>query len=226
MKKESLLAVFAKYPEIGKVKTRLGKDIGSKNAMLLYKAMLKDILFNLSNKDMHKNKKNSINYDLAICFAPKNKTKQFKNMFKSRKLIIHPQTSGNLGTKMNNCFRHFFKKYNKIIIIGSDIPTINSLLIEKALNSLKNNDIVLGKSNDGGYYLIGMKKSSNIFSGIEWSTKNVLKDTIKKINKLKIKYKVMPIIPEIDTLADLKKIKIKIKSNKCPNAYKIIKTLI
>jgi len=149
----NLLVIFAKYPEIGKVKTRLGKEIGYKNSMLVYKAMLKDIILNIS-KDR--------NYDLALCYTPEDRKEDFKNIFGVK--ILHSQTNGTLGKKLIDCFRHFLMKYINVVIIGSDVPLIDTYIVKNALKSLNDKDIVLGESDDGGYYLVGMKRVYNILN--------------------------------------------------------------
>jgi len=214
MKNKSVLVIFAKYPETGKVKTRLGKAIGYENSMLVYKAMLKDIILKMSTcKD----------YYVALCYTPKGKKKNFKNIFKVD--ILHVQTNGNLGDKMTDCFRHFLKKYVNVVIIGSDAPMMNSRIVKNSFKLLKDKDIVLGESDDGGYYLIGMKKVHDIFSGIRWSTKNVLKDSIKKIKKKNLSYELLPEMFDVDTVDDLKKTRKHIKKKDSPNTFEILKII-
>ena len=212
--KKSVLVIFAKYPEIGKVKVRLGKEIGYKNSMLVYKAMLKDIIHNISAcKD----------YDIALCYTPKDKKNYFKTTFSVD--ILHPQINGNLGSKMMDCFKYFLKKYENVTVIGSDTPTINPNTIKNSFKILKNKDIVLGESDDGGYYLVGMKNIFNIFLKIEWSTKNVLKDTIKTIKTLNLSHELLKKMVDVDSSKDLKKIKKYINKNNCPNTFEIIKRI-
>jgi len=211
---KSVLVIFVKYPEIGKVKTRLGNDIGNKNATLLYKAMLQDTICNTSK---------SKNYDIALCYTPKNKRKNLEKLLGIK--AMHPQSAGNLGNKMRECFRHFLKKYHNVVIVGSDVPTINASLIKKAFASLKNSHIVLGKSADGGYYLIGMKKVYNIFSGIRWSTPNVFKHSIEKIKKYNLKCEIFPKMVDIDTAIDLMRLRKSMRLNKSSSTYKVLKNI-
>lgn len=212
MKNKSVLVIFAKYPETGKVKTRLGKSIGYENSMLVYKTMLKDTILKFSIR---------INYDMALCYTPKDK----KNYFKFMEGTIYPQNNGNLGYRMMDCFRHFLKKYVNVIIIGSDAPMINPKIVKNSFKLLKGKDIVLGKSDDGGYYLVGMKKVHDIFLGINWGTENVLKATIKKIKKMDLSYKLLPELADVDTVEDLRKIRKQIKKNNSPNTFEILKRI-
>jgi hypothetical protein len=97
---------------------------------------------------------------------------------------FHSQIGKNLGQKMSNAFEWAFdNNYEKAILIGSDIPTLTTLKIEKAYGKLDQHDLVIGPSDDGGYYLIGMKKYlPQLFRNIPWSTNIVLDNTLKRAN--------------------------------------------
>lgn len=117
---------------------------------------------------------------------------------------FHIQNGNDLGDKMENAFRSILKKYQQVIIIGTDIPDLNKDIILDAYKKLDNNDFVIGPSNDGGYYLLGMKSLSiPIFEDIEWSMPTVLKSTIAKIDYFKKKYQLIECVTDVDTREDL-----------------------
>ncbi len=74
---------------------------------------------------------------------------------------FHLQQGIDLGIRMRNAFQTILKTYQQAVIIGTDIPDLNNDIILKAFKSLDNNDFVIGPSNDGGYYLLGMKNLFN-----------------------------------------------------------------
>jgi glycosyltransferase A (GT-A) superfamily protein (DUF2064 family) len=77
-------------------------------------------------------------------------------------------------------------------------------MIENSFNYLDNNEVVIGPSSDGGYYLVGLSKlNKEIFSGIPWSTNEVLKNTLKKLKEKNISYKLLPELIDIDTEEDI-----------------------
>ena len=191
------IIIFAKYPELSKVKTRLAKDIGKQKALKIYKILLNNTITKLTPK------KNNANYKIYIAYTPINKKKEFQKIFPNIKLI--PQTGKTLGERMHQIFKKILKKYKTWLIIGSDIPTINKTAINKTIKQLKNNDVVIGPAYDGGYYLIGMKKPINIFSNIHWSTKKVLQETINKTKQNKLTYYLISKKRDIDTIQDLNK---------------------
>ncbi|MBL7056126.1 TIGR04282 family arsenosugar biosynthesis glycosyltransferase [Candidatus Woesearchaeota archaeon] len=188
---KEIIVVFAKYPEEGKVKTRLGKEIGMEKAANIYKKLLENTIKNTSSKD----------YDVALCFSPKNKEKEFEELLNIK--IMNPQSKGNLGARMKDCFEHFLKDYQKVIIIGSDLPDMNQEIIKESFEILETKDVALGPSTDGGYYLIGMKHLNELFSNIEWSTNTVLKETINKIKKNNLTFTLLKELKDIDKKKDL-----------------------
>ena len=107
---------------------------------------------------------------------------------------------------MHNAFQGGFNDgYEKIVIIGSDLIALESSDISSAISKLDDNDIVIGPAEDGGYYLLGMKKvPENIFSNKEWGTDTVLKDTLIDIASLK--YLLLEEKNDIDTYEDIKNI--------------------
>jgi len=99
----------------------------------------------------------------------------------------------------------FEKGYERVILIGSDTPHLSNTIINLGFEELKTNDIVLGPSEDGGYYLIGFNKQTflkNAFEDIEWSSSKVLKQTLQKLNTKNVH--LTQELNDIDTHEDLK----------------------
>ncbi len=185
-----MLVLFAKNPEPGQVKTRLGKDIGMEQACELYTKFLKNLIKEHLGKP----------YGFMI-FTPSLR-------FDLQKLTEHAipverQQGGDLGEKMLNAFKQLCKRDEKVIIIGADLPDLNNELVQQAFMALDTNDVVLGPTKDGGYYLIGMKEPHDLFAGIEWSTNTVFKRTIEKIREKERSLFLLPEKNDIDTLEDL-----------------------
>lgn len=183
------LVIFAKYPEIGKVKTRLAKDIGEVKSRDAYQDFISKLI------EEHKGR----SYKLVIAFTPSDKKESFIELFGGLEYI--DQGNGNLGDKLYSTFN---KLEGNVIIIGSDLPDLSYMDIENAFIELDKNDIIIGPAYDGGYYLIGMKKAYNIFSDIEWSTEKVFGKTIEKIESIGLKYKILQMKRDIDTIEDYK----------------------
>ena len=197
--KKELIIVFVRNPELGKVKTRLALAIGKKKALDIYKGLLKhthNVLYNC-------------NCDCAVFFSEQI---DLLGLWEAKGFKKFIQKGDTLGEKLNHASKKGFELgYQKIIILGSDLPDLNSDLIKNAFFKLTPNDYVIGPSEDGGYYLLGMKKLNNaLFKNKKWSTNSVFIDTLKDIKDCKIG--LLPKLNDIDTFEDLKKSKLYKKS--------------
>ncbi len=187
---DSALIIFLRKPELGRVKTRLAKGIGDEKALLAYNLLSKKTF------DITKNLK----ADIFPFFKPEKPENTFWN-----KDFAQIQEGNDLGECMKNAFQLVFERnYKKVIIIGSDCYSLSSETLEKAFYSLQNHDFTIGPSEDGGYYLLGMKKlAPELFSDIEWSNEAVFQKTLDKIGDRSVH--ILETLNDIDTLEDLKK---------------------
>jgi hypothetical protein len=118
------------------------------------------------------------------------------------------QKGGDIGRRMLNAILHAFNAgYERVVLIGCDLPDLPAEIIEDAFKSLNSRDAVLGRSTDGGYYLIGLKKdlyAETCFIGIDWSTPAVFQQTVEKIKTSGKTLTLMPEWLDIDDREDLK----------------------
>ena len=114
------------------------------------------------------------------------------------------QKGTDLGARMQNAFEHGFDLgYSKIAIIGTDNLELTSTIIEESFKLLDQNDCVIGPANDGGYYLIGLKKLwPELFINKTWSTPSVLPDTLNDLKSLCLNYELLAELNDIDTEED------------------------
>lgn len=188
---DNLLIVFLKNPILGKVKTRLAKDIGNESALQVYLKLL-DI-----NLQCILNFKGEVHLYFDS-FLPEGKTYP-----KHLKLFI--QKGNDLGERMSNAFQNSFEKgFKKCIIIGSDCPAIEPKHLEKSLINLDTTDVVFGPAIDGGYYLLGMNKYyPELFKNVEWSSEKVLDQSISICINKNLKHHLLEPLRDIDTKDDL-----------------------
>ncbi len=194
--KNCKIIFFVKAPLPGNVKTRLAIDIGSDNAVLLYKAFVNDILETLKASGL----------DFIIFFTPTDSLDCIKS-FIGNNYIFYAQDGNNLGEKMANAFKKVFDAEAEMaILIGSDTIDITSSDLKTAFETLCNFDMVLGPAEDGGYYLIGFKKSvfkKSYFNNVRWSTQFALEDTLKNV-KDSCSFMLLDKKRDVDTFTDLK----------------------
>ena len=199
---------MAKWHGFGRCKTRLSKDIGKTNSARIQSVMTKHTIS--VAKSFQKTK--LIDISIAISGLGEKNCKKWSNKLGIKKFSL--QGKGCLGEKMKRqiiinkkfCTQ---QKIKKIIFIGTDLPDLCHQDLLKTLIELKQNDLVLGPSNDGGYWLIGLsekiisKHPHLPFIKIKWGTENVLQNTIDNFAYLKLKYKFLDKKIDIDTILDI-----------------------
>lgn len=185
------IIIFVRNPELGKVKTRLAKEIGDKQTLKVYKELLQHT--------------HNITYDLIcdrfVYYADYiNNNDLWENENFKKKL----QEGETLGNRMIVAFFELFQLgYNSVVIIGSDCPELTPLVIRDAFDQLDKTDVVIGPASDGGYYLLGLTHLiPELFNNKQWSTNSVLADTIKDTINLKKSCSFLSELSDIDTAED------------------------
>lgn len=189
--KNKNIVVFVKNAVPGKVKTRLAKTIGDQEALEVYLRLLEITKREVLKVDA--NKEVWYAWDIG-------KDDIWEEELFSKKI----QIDGDLGEKMKNAFEDSFKNgCNKMVLIGSDCPTLTSKIIEEAFAKLDENDVVFGPSEDGGYYLIGMSSyKPEVLEGIDWSTERVMEQTELRAQENEIKLAKLQMLNDIDNEHD------------------------
>lgn len=187
---DTALIIFAKNPVKGKVKTRIAAKAGEEKALEAYTRLLNLTYENTKNTSAGK-----------YLFLTENLDSKLFDKGYIQKL----QQGNTLGERMSNAFSLIFSlDYNKAVIIGTDLPGLTIDILNEAYKKLNDFDFVIGPSQDGGYYLLGMKYlEPEIFKGVQWSTSSVLDETIKHIKKLDKSYYLLTPLPDVDEAEDL-----------------------
>ncbi|MDD5669518.1 MAG: TIGR04282 family arsenosugar biosynthesis glycosyltransferase [Candidatus Omnitrophica bacterium] len=200
------LIVFAKEPQGGEVKTRLQSDLSQDTCVKLYKAFLKDT-FKLVRAIQC--------FDMVLAYESSVSEPRYLKTI-ARDFIFYKQKGRDLGEKMYDAFKYAKGlNYEKVIIIGSDSPNLPAMYIKDAFKQLDENDIVLGPSYDGGYYLIGLKEPClEIFKRVQWSSKTTLEDTVKNARRLEKKAAFLNTWYDVDDLSGLSRLTRDLMKNK------------
>ena len=184
---------------MAKVKTRLAKHTSDDFAYSVFNKLFTHTVTQFSDNKSFLSK---------MVLAQKEKIKVFNKQFVMPSDV---QVPGDLGQKLNAAIKKEIENgLEKIIIIGTDCPFLNINDIRTAFSILENKDIVIGPTQDGGYYLLGVNASSfneAIFENIKWSSSSVYEETINNLNLNNLSYTPLRELYDIDTKDDLERFK-------------------
>jgi rSAM/selenodomain-associated transferase 1 len=189
---ENGLIIFVRNQQKGKVKSRLAQSIGDDKALEVYKYLLQ------FTRDIT----HSVNCNHFVFYSS---YVHVQDMFDDDYFSKHVQEGEDLGERMMNAFKKVFELgCKKVCIIGSDCNELTPDIFEQAFEKLGSNDVVVGPSADGGFYLLGMNQlQENIFKGKDWGTSTVLDDTLTSIDSAGVSHSLLPQLNDIDTIEDL-----------------------
>ncbi len=170
------LVIMVKEPRPGKVKTRLGKDIGMTTAAWWFRHQA-----NLTIRQLR-----HPSWNIVLAVSPD--VEGLNSRIWPRDISRWPQGEGNIGQRMLRIFDELPK--GPVIIVGADIPDITTAHIMRAFKCLGSNEAVFGPATDGGFWLVGLKrmrpKPVAMFSGVRWSSRYTLSDSVRSIKGLRI----------------------------------------
>jgi rSAM/selenodomain-associated transferase 1 len=189
------LFIMVKEPRAGRVKTRLGRDIGMTAAAWWFRHQATKLIRSLSRDPRWKT---------VLAVAPD--VDGLTSRIWPNALDRWPQGRGDLGDRMGNIMHH--GPSGPVVIIGADIPNITPKLINDAFTALGSHDAVVGPAPDGGFWLIGLKRGATpvpktLFKNVRWSHEQTLNDTLKTLNTLSVKR--IATLQDVDTVGDLPK---------------------
>ena len=195
MSKSNALVIFVKNARLGHVKTRLASSLGKDKALSIYLALcerVRNVCLGFSGKC----------YVYYSEYIPPEPDVWEDDFFIKRKQY----PVADLGLRMQAAFNELLPVHSSVRLIGTDIPHLSNDLLEESILLLKNTDVILGPSDDGGYYLIGMKKTNDfLFNNMTWSVDTVLSETIQRISRNNATYHLLKTLPDIDTADDWEK---------------------
>jgi|ERR1051326_4201909 rSAM/selenodomain-associated transferase 1 len=207
------LIIFAKAPRLGTVKTRLQSMLPAKTVRTLYIAFVRDTLAMVQRvRDVQRT---------IIAFTPADGAPLFRRAIgrAADGFEFIPQAGRDLGERMRHAFTQSAAEGSKrTVIIGTDSPSLPPRSVEEAFAVLARNDLVLGPSTDGGYYLIGVRRQRSevrmrfLTSGIEWSTDRVLEQTVIAARRAKLKIRLLAPWYDVDDETSLQFLRTHLKA--------------
>lgn len=185
------LVIMLKEPRPGRVKTRLGRDIGMTAAAWWFRHQSAGLIRRLRDP----------RWDLILAVAPD--VEGLTSRVWPADLPRIAQGPGDLGDRMGRILRHM--PPGPVCVIGADIPSITRQEIHEAFQSLGSHDATFGPAPDGGYWLVGLRRSgpppTTLFRDVRWSTENALADSMASLPNLRIA--TVTTLTDVDTVKDL-----------------------
>ncbi len=196
------LVIFAKAPIPGQVKTRLCPPLTPDEAATLHGSFVLDTL----ERTRTAVAKLKLPFDRYLACSPSSTLVFFKIMEERQGVKLIDQVGDDLGVRMQHAFETLFaRRYQRVLIVGSDVPSLPLQHYMQALTMLERHDLVLGPALDGGYYLIGLNTPAPaLFENIPWSTNQVLALTCERAKTLGLHAGLLPEWRDIDNIDDLK----------------------
>ena len=196
------LIIFTRYPETGTTKTRLIPLFGADGAAKLHRKMTEHTLSRMMGL--------TASNDLTIKIRYDGGNEEVMKQWLGSEFEYASQGDGDLGYRMQRAFADAFTSgAAAAVIIGTDIPELTAVDITKAFTALKQQKMVLGPAKDGGYYLIGLQKNAfspavaELFTGITWGERDVLKNTKKIATDLGLSYSLLKEMDDVDRPEDI-----------------------
>ncbi len=198
-KADAALVIFGKAPIPGQVKTRLCPPLTQDEAATLQGSLVLDVV------ERSRSIEKAARLDRFMACAPSCEHVFFKILQERQGVRLIDQVGEDLGQRMDQAFKEVFALgYKRVLLVGTDVPTLPASSYGQALSLLSDHDLVLGPSLDGGYYLLGLKKpASALFTDIPWSTDRVCSLTKAKAESLRLRIGLLPTCRDLDTIDDL-----------------------
>ncbi len=207
------LVLFAKFPESGKVKKKIGQIIGMDNSAKMCAAFINDLIAEHGDRD----------YDIYLSFIGHEYKEDYREMFPHA--ILYVQRGMNMSENVSCSFEDLLDDYEKVAIIGCDVPDLKHEHVIKVFNALDSYDVVLGPCEDGGYYVVALKQAHKIFKDVPFGRDNLLKRQMEVLREHKLTFVLLDKLPDVDTVEELKDLKKRLKREDAPRTFDFIKDL-
>ena len=194
MPKPDTLLVVAKQPAPGQTKTRLCPPLTPDQAAYLYDCFLRDTLDTMRKvPDLQR----------MIGFLPEDAQGYFNQLAPDMEMVC--QHGASLGERLDHLLTNALNGGSqRAVVMDSDSPTLPAAYISQAFEQLTKADVVLGPTQDGGYYLIGLKQPRpHLLRQVQMSTPHVLSDTLELAKATGLTVSLLPVWYDVDTIADL-----------------------
>ncbi len=192
------MLVFVRAPEPGRVKTRLAAAIGAEGALRVYQRLAEHTLAEVRSLAAE-------SVEVRVHYTPAGAGAAVRKWLGDGPLYLPQAESDDLGMRMRDAFtRAFADGVERVVIVGSDLPDLTAPLLRRAFDELDAHPAVLGPARDGGYYLLGLRGMiDGIFTGVPWSTPDVLTATLERFRAAGEEPVLLEELADVDEAEDL-----------------------
>ena len=193
------ILLFLKWPEPGRVKTRLAATLGAERAVEIYRMLVAEVVRRLPGEA-----------ELIVMFDPAERRAEVETWLRGLcgaggAVRFIAQAQGDLGVRLERAFAAAFALgLEEVAAIGSDCVEITPEIFAEAWRALDTGDAAVGPSADGGYYLLALRRECpRLFAGIAWSTGAVFTQTMERAEEAGLRVRILPTLRDVDTEQDL-----------------------
>lgn len=190
-----VLVVFARNPELGRVKSRLAKDVGAEAAARVYRILAEGVWRETAPRGFAR----------WLFFTPAGEEALVRGWLAGADCYLPQPDAEDLGLRLGFAFDAAFRSgADKVVVVGTDIPELTGVLIERAFQALEGHSAVLGPSRDGGFWLLGLRAPGRAsFEGIEWGTSKAGEGMLVSLRNAGHSVAKLPMLTDVDTVQDL-----------------------
>lgn len=189
------IIVFAKAPVPGLAKTRLAPALGEAGAAVLAERMLRQALAQAVAAYVG---------PVELCAAPDASHPALQAAAAEHGVRLTEQGTGDLGLRMHRAFARSLMHHGRVLLIGTDAPSLDAGVLRQAASALQDHDAVFVPALDGGYALVGQRRADpRWFSDMRWSHDRVMEDTRERLRAAGVRWAELPAVADIDEPADL-----------------------
>ena len=194
------ILVMARAPEAGKAKTRLIPALGEEGAAGLHSFLVERLLSELTEAAIA---------PVTLCCTPATSHPFFRHCQQSYNVTLKGQQGVDLGERLHHALTTSLKRHRFAVVIGCDIPDLDSAVISEALQALKHgHDAAITPTEDGGYALLAVKQAkASLFTGINWGSEQVFQQTTEGLETMGWRYKTLQTLWDLDRPDDLHRLR-------------------
>jgi rSAM/selenodomain-associated transferase 2/rSAM/selenodomain-associated transferase 1 len=199
-----ILQIFAKDPEPGRVKTRLAQSLGNEAAAALYRDLVERTLqTGAAARTM------GIVSEIELWCDPDERRAAFVGWRDRFRITLRTQRGSDLGARMHHALSTALADGVPAILIGTDCAVLDTAYLARAALALARHDVVIGPAEDGGYVLVALSRDVDIFSGVRWSTQDVMAATRSKVTAARATFTELDPLWDVDTPADVARLAVR-----------------